>query len=189
MFARVVFPLPLEQSFLYAVPEAFRAAARPGVRVVAPLGTRRQNGFIVGLTTEPPAAGVKVKELIQVLDDRPFRDKRFLDFTGRLSAESHSSWGEILQTALPPSLAGKTRVAVVLSAAGHEALEAGGLGPKARLLAGGSGRRAEGTEPAAPPEKAGWRRYLRPRLPDGEGRAGRRGADGRAASRALPAGR
>ena len=98
VFARVVFPLPLDQSFLYAVPEAFRAAARPGARVVAPLGPRRQNGFIVAVTTEPPGAGVKVKDLIQVLDDRPFRDERFLEFTGRLSAEFHSSWGEILQS-------------------------------------------------------------------------------------------
>jgi primosomal protein N' (replication factor Y) len=136
VFARVVFPLPLDQSFLYAVPEACWAAAKPGARVVAPLGTRRQNGFIVAVTTEPPVAGVKVKELIQVLDDRPFRDERFLEFTGRLSAEFRSSWGEILQTALPPSLAGKTKVVVVLNAAGREALEGGKLGPKARLLAG-----------------------------------------------------
>ena len=135
LFARVVFPLPLEQSFLYAVPEACRAAARPGARVVAPLGARRQNGFIVEITAEPPAAKVKVKELVQVLDDRPFRDERFLAFTGRLSREHRSSWGEILQTALPPSLAGKTKVIVRLAPAGEEALNGGGLGPKARLLA------------------------------------------------------
>lgn len=135
LFARVVFPLPLERSFLYAVPAAFQAAARPGARVAAPFGTRRQNGFIVAVTADPPAAGVKVKELLQVLDDRPFRDERFLEFTGRLSAEFHSSWGEILQTALPPSLAGKTKTVVVLTDAGREGLEKGGLGPKARLLA------------------------------------------------------
>jgi primosomal protein N' (replication factor Y) len=135
LFARVVFPLPLEQSFLYAVPEGCRAAARPGVRVVAPLGTRRQPGFIVAVTTEPPAAKVKVKELLQVLDDRPFRDERFLAFAGRLSAEFRSSWGEILQTALPPSLAGRTRSVVRLTTAGEEALREGRLGPKARQLA------------------------------------------------------
>jgi primosomal protein N' (replication factor Y) len=135
LFARVVFPLPLEQSFLYAVPEAFQAAAKPGVRVVAPLGARRRQGFIVAVTAEPPAEKVKVKELLQVIDDRPFRDERFLAFAGRLSAEFRSSWGEILQTALPPALAGKTRSVVKLTPAGKEALAAGGLGPKARLLA------------------------------------------------------
>jgi len=135
IFARVVFALPLDQSFLYAVPEEFLAAAQPGSRVVAPLGTRRQNGFIVGLTTEPPAAGIKVKELVQVLDDRPFRDERFLEFTGRLSTEFLSSWGEVLQASVPPSLALKTKTSVCLTESGRAGLEKKGLGPKERVLA------------------------------------------------------
>jgi primosomal protein N' (replication factor Y) len=147
VYARVVFPLPLEQSFLYSVPEAFRAAARPGSRVIASLGTRRQNGFIVGLTSEPPAAGVKVKDLIQVLDDRPFRDERFLAFTGRLSGEYHSSWGEILQASLPPSLALKTQTAVLLTDAGRERLSGKGLGPKERALAALLGGADRGRSP------------------------------------------
>ncbi|NTV82254.1 MAG: hypothetical protein HGA24_12650, partial [Candidatus Aminicenantes bacterium] len=135
VFARVVFPLPLAQSFLYAVPEAFRASARPGARVVAPLGTRRQTGFIVGLTTEPPAAGIAIKPLIEVLDDRPFRDDRFLEFTRRLSAEFHSSWGEVLQASLPPSLTLRTKVAVALTDLGREKLAAKGLGPREMAVA------------------------------------------------------
>ncbi|OGD15932.1 MAG: primosomal protein N' [Candidatus Aminicenantes bacterium RBG_16_66_30] len=135
VLARVVFPLPLDQSFLYAVPEAFRASARPGARVVAPLGTRRQTGFIVGLTDEPPAAGIAVKPLLEVLDDRPFRDERFLEFTRRLSAEFHSSWGEVLQASLPPSLALRTKVAVALTELGREKLAAKGLGPREKAVA------------------------------------------------------
>jgi primosomal protein N' (replication factor Y) len=135
VFARVVFPIPLDQSFLYAVPEEYRSAAKPGCRVVAPLGTRRQNGFIVGLTAEPPPAGVKVKALVQVLDDRPFHDGRFLGFTGELSAEFRSSWGEILQASLPPSMALKTKTTVLLTGLGREKLGAKGLGPKEKGLA------------------------------------------------------
>ena len=155
VFARVVFPLPLEQSFLYAVPEAFRAAARPGTRVIAPLGPRRQSGFIVAITTEPPAAGIKLKELLDVLDDRPFRDERFLDFTGRLSEEFRSSWGEILQSALPPSLAGKAKVAVILTEAGREALAQGALGPRAKLLAEALAGARKGRSPLALQRKLG----------------------------------
>jgi primosomal protein N' (replication factor Y) (superfamily II helicase) len=155
VFARVVFPLPLEQSFLYAVPEAFRAAARPGARVIAPLGARRQNGYIVAVTEEPPAAGVKIKDLVEVLDDRPFRDERLLAFSGRLSAEFRSSWGEILQTALPPSLAGKTRVVVALTEAGRGGLVGGGLGPKARLLAKALSAAPKGLSPLALRRKLG----------------------------------
>jgi len=135
VFARVVFPLPLDQSLLYAVPEAFRASARPGARVVAPLGTRRQTGFIVGLTEEPPAAGITVKPLLEVLDDRPFRDERFLEFTRRLSAEFHSSWGEVLQASLPPSLKLRTKAAVALTELGWEKLASKGLGPREKVVA------------------------------------------------------
>ena len=84
VLARVVFPLPLDQSFLYAVPEDQRAAARPGARVIAPLGARRQNGFIVAVTSEPPAAGIKVKELLKVLDDRVARKKEIFEHYKRL---------------------------------------------------------------------------------------------------------
>jgi len=155
VFARVVFALPLDQSFLYAVPEDFRAAARPGSRVVAPLGARRRNGFIVGLTSDPPAPGVKVKDLLQVLDDRPFHDERFLEFTGRLSAEFHSSWGEVLQASLPPSLAQKTKTSVLLTEAGRSRLGTKGLGPQARVLAALLAEAPQGRSPLFLQRKAG----------------------------------
>ena len=155
VFARVVFALPFDQSFLYAVPEEFRVAAKRGSRVVAPLGTRRQNGFIVGLTTEPPAAGIKVKELIQVLDDRPFRDERFLDFTGRLSAEFLSSWGEVLQASLPPSLAPKTKTSVLLTDLGRAGLGKKGLGPRERALAAVLAEALKGRSPLFLQRKTG----------------------------------
>jgi primosomal protein N' (replication factor Y) len=135
VFAKVVFPLPLDQSFLYEVPDGYRAMAKPGARVIAPLGARRQNGFIVALTTEPPGPGIAVKPLLEVLDDRPFRDGRFLEFTRLLSTEFLSSWGEVLQASLPPSLALRTKVAVLLTDLGREKFEAKALGPKERQLA------------------------------------------------------
>jgi primosomal protein N' (replication factor Y) len=155
LFAQVVFPLPLDQVFTYAVPEAFRDKARPGARVLAPLGPRRQNGFIVAVTSEPPAAPIKVKPLLEVLDDRPFREERFLEFTRRLSAEFHSSWGEILQASLPPSLAMRTKAVVGLTGLGREKLEAQGLGPREKALAALLAEAPKGRSPLALRRKAG----------------------------------
>lgn len=155
LFAQVVFPLPLDQVFTYAVPETFRDRARPGVRVLAPLGPRRQNGFIVAVTSEPPAAPIKVKPLLEVLDDRPFREERFLGFTRRLSAEFHSSWGEILQASLPPSLAMRTKTVVGLTGLGRERLEAKGLGPREKVLAALLADAPKGRSPLALRRKAG----------------------------------
>jgi primosomal protein N' (replication factor Y) len=120
---RVVFPLPLRQSFLYAVPERLRDKARPGCRVRVPLGRKDQVGFIVPSGAEAAPEGLELKEIAEVLDESPFWDARFLSFTGALSTEFHSSWGEILQASLPPSLSLKKKVSVVLTEAGRAALE------------------------------------------------------------------
>ncbi len=157
LYARVVFPLPLEQSFLYAVTERLRAAARPGARVVAPLGSRRMNGFIVSLTSDPPPAGVDVKEIAEVLGERPFRDERFLAFTKALSEEFHAPWGEILQASLPPSMAGRTRITVRLTDLGRERLERGRLGPRMKAVAGVLAGGPKGRSPRFLQRKTGGR--------------------------------
>jgi primosomal protein N' (replication factor Y) len=134
-FIRVVFPLPLDQSFIYGVPERLRDRVRPGCRVLAPLGRKNKSAFVVAAGPDPPPPGIRVKEIIEILDERPFWDARFLSFTQALSAEFRSSWGELLQASLPPSLALKTKVTVTLTDAGRAALERKKLGPKELALA------------------------------------------------------
>ena len=134
-FVRVVFPLPLDQSFVYGVPGDLQEKARPGCRVLAPFGKRKQSGFIISAGAGPPAPGIRVKEIVEVMDEIPFWDERFLSFTGALSAEFRSSWGEILQASLPPSMAQKARVTVLLTDAGRAALGDKTLRPKERTLA------------------------------------------------------
>jgi len=154
-FVSVVFPLPLDRPFVYGVPERLREKARPGCRVLAPLGPKTQGGFIVAADVEPPPAEVKVKEIAEVLDDRPLWNERYLSFTAALSAEYHSSWGEILQASLPPSLALKTKTAVRLTEAGKEALEAKKLGPKEQAVAALLLDREQGRSPLFLQRKAG----------------------------------
>jgi primosomal protein N' (replication factor Y) len=135
VFVRVVFPLPLGQSFVYGVPERLRVRARPGCRVLAPLGKKDQTGFVIAAGAGPPPEGIRVKEIVEVLDEKPLWDEAYLSFTGALSAESHTSWGEILQASLPPSLAQKVKVTVTLTDPGRAALAGKRLGPKESALA------------------------------------------------------
>jgi primosomal protein N' (replication factor Y) len=155
VFVRVVFPLPLNQPFLYGVPERLWERARPGCRVLAPLGKKSQRGFIVAANPGPPPAGIRIKDITEVLDDKPFWGSRFLSFTGALSAEYHSSWGEMLQASLPPSLAIKIKVAVILTDAGREALEGKTLGPSERALAALLLGQVKGRSPLFLQRKAG----------------------------------
>ena len=132
---RVVFPLPLRQAFLYAVPDRLDDKVRAGCRVRAPLGRKDQIGFVVASGAEAAPEGLKLKEIAEVLDENPFWNARFLSFTGALSAEFHSSWGEILQASLPPSLSLRKKVTVILTEAGRAALEGKTLRSREKALA------------------------------------------------------
>ena len=155
LVASVVFPYPLDQPFVYGVPEALAEAAKPGVRVLAPLGRKNARGFIVAVGPEPPAGVIRVKDIIEILDAQPLWSERFLSFARTLSAEYKSSWGEMLQASLPPSLSLKEKVTVSLTTAGRQALETGKLGPKDSLVAALLVNRAKGHAPLYLQRKAG----------------------------------
>jgi primosomal protein N' (replication factor Y) len=140
VYVEVVFPLPLARTFTYILPAALRDAARVGARVTAPFGRRQLTGFIVHLKLKKPEGPADLKEILDVLDAVPVFPARFLAFTRKLCAYHYSSWGELLQAALPPSLTAQPRTLAALTPQGRGALEAGELAGTekafAQLLAG-----------------------------------------------------
>jgi primosomal protein N' (replication factor Y) len=134
-FADVVFALPLPQAYTYAIPEEWTAAARPGARARAPLGSKTAVGFIVHVHDRPPAEAV-IKSILGVLDPEPVIPPEILDLAGRLSRRYFSSWGELLRPAVPPALSGASSVKAALTEAGRAALAAGSLaGEEAKVAA------------------------------------------------------
>ncbi|MBN2205962.1 MAG: primosomal protein N' [Candidatus Aminicenantes bacterium] len=135
LFADVVVPLPVERVFRYLVPERLRGAVRPGVRVLVPFGRRELTGFVVSLAEEPGPDGVSLKEISVVLDADPVFGPPFLAFSRDLARLSYVSWGEVLQSALPPSFLVRERTSVSLTPAGADVARKGGLGKRERELA------------------------------------------------------
>lgn len=140
--AGVVFPLPLDQTFHYRIPQALEAKALIGCRVLVPLGRRTMTGFIVEIVPEPPPGAYEVKDIQEVLDETPSISPRILALTRRLSRHYFSSWGELLQASLPPALLVRTQTRLELSPAGKEALARGDVAGKElellRILEAGS---------------------------------------------------
>jgi len=136
LFAEVVFPLPLSQSFLYAVPPALAGAAKPGSRIRAPLGSKIHLGFIVRLLEESPSQIVQLKEILEVIDDIPTISEEILSFTEKLSSFYFSSWGEFLAASLPPSAAVRTATKTTLTDKGRELFKAGKLSRDEGKVAG-----------------------------------------------------
>ena len=95
----VVFNLPIHQRFTYSVPEG--PDITTGYRVLAPLGSRRITGYVVGLAESPPPGVPEIKQIQRPVDKRPVFDQRLLELAGWLSEMYLCSLGEALATMLP----------------------------------------------------------------------------------------
>ncbi len=122
LYAEVVFSLPVDRSFSYIVPEAFKKKAKIGSRVLAPLGQRLLTGFIVNLSEKKPAEGYQLKEIAEVLDEEPVFSPSILSLTQKIGSYFYSSWGELLQSSLPPSFILRSQKKIFLSEKGKASL-------------------------------------------------------------------
>ena len=105
-YARVVFPLPQDLTFSYAIPARLQSLAHRGTRVLASLGEGVREGVIVDLTDDPdlPDDSIKIKNLSDCLDDTPTFSDELLTLTKWLAEYYLSSWGEALRCAAPAAV-------------------------------------------------------------------------------------
>jgi len=125
LYAEVVLPLPLNQTFTYAVPREQAERLCVGMRVLVPFGERMLTGFVIGTKKRRRREDLKLKAIGEVLDESPIFSPSFLSFTRKLSRYFFSPWGEILQAAVPPSFILRSRVSISITAEGREALAKG----------------------------------------------------------------
>ena len=72
MFVSVIIPRPLEGTFTYFVPEEYESRVAVGKRVIVPFGTKRYlTGIIDGISFVRPTDVPDVKDIIDILDDKP----------------------------------------------------------------------------------------------------------------------
>jgi len=101
-FAKVVLGLPVDGPFDYLVPEEMLPLALPGSRVKVSFGRLKKCGYIVGLSSASKVRNIK--PLLEVIDERPLLTPELLEFTRLVARHCCSSWGEVIETALPPPL-------------------------------------------------------------------------------------
>ncbi len=107
LYAEVAFPLPLNRTFHYRLPEG-NGDIPVGSRVLAPFGPKKNLiGYVVGRSTEKPSFPTKV--IYRSLDAEPFIDGTLLELARWVSERYLCSWGEALACAAPPALAAPKR--------------------------------------------------------------------------------
>ncbi|MDD5087914.1 MAG: primosomal protein N' [bacterium] len=98
----VAFP-GVEPIFSYRIPPHLAEQARPGMRVLAPLGKRRLTGMIVSARAEDDDKATREIEFL--LDSEPALGRRMLAFTRWVSEYYLCSWGDAIKAALPAGIA------------------------------------------------------------------------------------
>jgi len=105
LYVDVALPLPPPRTFTYRVPDALRAQARPGARVLVPFGSRERIGWI-DRVSDPATIGdpEKVKPILGVLDGAPSVTPAVLRLCRWIAGYYLSPLGQVIRTALPAGL-------------------------------------------------------------------------------------
>lgn len=109
LVAEVVFNLPLERPYTYAIPDELRDRIQPGQRVRAPLG--RGNRSVVGYCVAVRSADSdqrKLKPIDELLDSEPLLNGQMLELTRWIGERYLCGWGQVLDSVIPAGVRKKS---------------------------------------------------------------------------------
>jgi len=107
--ASVALPVPIRQQFTYRVSASIADRVAVGSRVRVQFGKRKLTGTVVEWPSAPPPPSVSIKPILE-LTGQPAVTESVLALTRFVSDYYLCSWGEAIETALPPE-AGEARAA------------------------------------------------------------------------------
>jgi len=113
-YASIAVPIPLRRQLTYRVPDDWRDLPAAGDRVRVPLGSRHVVATVVEPQVPGPGGDVRVKPIAERLEGLPTLPGELLELTRFVSDYYLCSWGEAIESALPPqSSPGRPRRRVV----------------------------------------------------------------------------
>ena len=121
-YAQVVFNLPLKDAFTYGIPEHFRGQVPVGTRVLAPFGTRKITGYVVGLT-DHCEGDFETKFIEDLPDGAPVISEELLTLTRWVADYYNAGWGEVIKAALPGGIDEDHHEIFLLTDKGEAALQ------------------------------------------------------------------
>jgi primosomal protein N' (replication factor Y) len=116
-YCNVALPVPLRNTFTYAIPEELRAQVQPGSRVLVPFRKKSLVGVVVEFAETPPA-DTKIREIAKVLDLLPALTPKLLELGQWIAGYYLAPIGEVFRAMLPPVTELSARRQIVLTEAG-----------------------------------------------------------------------
>ena len=134
MFAQVVLPIPLRAFLTYAMPASM--TGKPGTLVLVPVGRSQQVGVLWSLSAEPAWNLGKIRDILEILEDRPLLDADLLHLLAWISSYYLCPIGSVVAAAVPGHLRFQKRRRVVWQGdAQHPGEIPDGLPPPLKSLA------------------------------------------------------
>lgn len=115
LYADVILPLSLADSYTYAVPQDLQGRIGVGYRVIVPFGQKKIYTAIVMQLHETPPQDCQVKEVLDVLDDHAILLPQQLKFWQWISNYYICTLGDVFRAALPSGLKLESETKVVLN--------------------------------------------------------------------------
>ena len=101
-FAEIILPIASPKLYTYAIPGHLEDKIQIGQRVIVEVRRKLYTGIVETLHNKRPE--YEVKEIIDILDDRPFIKPLHLEFWHWIADYYMCTIGEVYTAALPPSL-------------------------------------------------------------------------------------
>jgi len=121
LFAQVIVPLPLHDSFTYKVPDELQGLVGPGKRVTVQFGKRKFYAALVTSLTNTPPENVKLKSVVQLLDEKPVVLPKNIELWKWIADYYCCTLGDIFKAALPSGLKLESKSKVFLTGKDDEA--------------------------------------------------------------------
>src|ERR1700722_12635457 len=123
LYCDVALPVPLDQTFTYAV----NGVGVPvvGARVLVPFSGQRLMGVVVKVHEDAPAEGFEIKPVQQVLDAAPLLPDELMELARWIAAYYVAPLGEVLRGMLPLAAEVKRHVVYRIGEAGRKVLYEG----------------------------------------------------------------
>ena len=96
-------PIPDLERLTYRVPEEMCGDELVGARVLVPLGRRRVTAIVTGVSDQAPA-GVRCKDLLRILDDRPILTRGLIELAAWMSQYYAAPLADVFTLAVPRGL-------------------------------------------------------------------------------------
>lgn len=107
-YSYVALNVPIDSLFTYRIPEHFSSQVQPGVRVIVNFGNKILTGVVIELSDKEPIR--KVKDIRDVLDDKPILAEEMISFCKWVSQYYISPIGEVVFLSIPKNINIKSNV-------------------------------------------------------------------------------